>query len=179
MYLRYICYPVTVLGPGKRLGIWMSGCDKRCPGCMSEDLRERRDSDLISIDVVKELIRENASGIDGVTISGGEPFDQPEDLYELVEFLTDEVTKDILVYTGYSFEELDSSPDTRRVLSIIATLIEGEYVQSEDDGKGIRGSRNQRVIKNRPFPGFDYEGCARERQLFVFGKDTFAAGLRG
>lgn len=33
MYVAGILYPVEVLGPGKRIGIWFSGCLSKCKGC--------------------------------------------------------------------------------------------------------------------------------------------------
>ena len=74
MFVRHICFPITTLGPGKRLGIWVSGCSKACVGCMSEELKNREESDRISLESLQRMITGYAGRIEGVTISGGEPF---------------------------------------------------------------------------------------------------------
>lgn len=178
MYIRHLCYPVKVLGPGRRLGIWFSGCRKHCPGCMSADLKERRASDWIDLSLLKEMILPRASEIDGVTISGGEPFDQMEALTELVEFLAHEVTADILVYSGYLYSEIKSMNGAERALSGISTLIDGEYRSELDDGTGLRGSSNQKVVFLKEAARYDYEHARRNRQVFSFEDDALAIGLR-
>lgn len=179
MYVRYVCYPVEVLGPGKRLGIWLSGCLKNCPGCMSAELKSRRESDWISLDLLEDMILPRAADIEGVTISGGEPFDQVEELCGLVKFLGREVTSDILVYSGYLYSELLDMRGAPEVLSHISVLIDGEYRQEMDNGIGLRGSTNQSVITLGEGVEYDYAAASRRRQLFSFGYETIAVGLRG
>lgn len=141
MYLSRILYPVEVLGPGRRVGIWMSGCARRCPGCSNPELREQRPDQRTDIDTVMELIRliEREHEIDGFTVTGGEPFFQPEALRNLLPRL-EEISPDILVYTGSLREELP--PD---ILRHIAVLIDGEYLEERNRGEALRGSDNQRI----------------------------------
>ena len=78
--LSRIHYPVRTLGPGARIGVWFQGCAIRCPGCVSMDTWAVGQH-VTTLDEVKEgLLPFLAS--DGVTISGGEPFDQPEALLD-------------------------------------------------------------------------------------------------
>ncbi len=186
MYLRYLCFPINVLGPGKRIGLWLTGCSKNCPGCMSVELRQRREDDEVSLVLVEQAIERCArKGASGITISGGEPFDQAEELALLVEWCEANITRDILVYTGYTQDELVGIRGARDVLAHIATLIDGPYVAELDDGIGARGSANQRVIDlcdlqdQRSCQNYDYEGVARERQAFHYGDHLFIAGLDG
>lgn len=178
MFVHHICFPVTTLGPGKRLGIWVSGCSKACVGCMSEELKDREESDRISLESLQRMIAGYAGRIEGVTISGGEPFDQVEELAMLVAFLSKYVSEDILLYTGYTFEELQGMSGAERVLKHVATLIDGAYVESLDDGEGLRGSRNQKVVRIDGRCDFDYLHAMRAQQLFVFGDSVLAVGLR-
>ena len=102
--------------------------------------------------------------VDGVTISGGEPFDQPQQLNRLVTLLHAELTEDILVYTGYTLEQLQlrNCPDTNGVLDKIAVLIDGAYVEELDDGVGLRGSSNQKIHAFRQPERYAYmEHCKR------------------
>ena len=78
-------WPVTVLGPGRRIGLWVQGCTIRCRGCVSQDTWPRDPAKAIA---VRELLawcrRVAPRGPDGVTISGGEPFEQPAALRALL-----------------------------------------------------------------------------------------------
>ena len=78
--------------------------------------------------------------MDGFTITGGDPFYQPDALRELLPLL-ETISPDILVYTGYLREELPED-----ILQHIAVLIDGRYVQENNRGEVLRGSDNQRII---------------------------------
>lgn len=175
--VRYVCYPVTTLGPGERLGIWVSGCSRSCPGCMSPELRESVATDEVPVDELLGAVRSRRDRYDGVTISGGEPFDQAAELAELVRGLR-ELTDHVLVYTGYRREELEADASRAAALEGVDVLIDGPYERGLDDGRGIRGSANQRVWRLSANAGdFDYEGAERATQSFVFDDVVFMAGL--
>ena len=103
-------FPVTTLGPGRRIGVWFQGCSIRCEGCISVDTwRENVGTTSVS-DVIAKL--ESWLGIsEGVTITGGEPFDQPTALIELLRLLRHRGFGNILVYTGYSLAEVQGTLD--------------------------------------------------------------------
>lgn len=176
MRIRYVCYPVKTLGPGDRLGIWVAGCSRRCPGCMSPELRDARPSDEVAVSELLASVRARRERYDGVTISGGEPFDQPEELAELVGGLRGSCDH-VLVYTGYLLEELCTDPRRAAALEGIDVLVDGPYERALDDGRGIRGSSNQCVWRLGGDDGFDYEGVERRAQTFVFGDTVIIAGL--
>src|SRR5215218_593389 len=78
-------WPVTVLGPGRRIGLWMQGCSIHCPGCVSQDTWPADPATAITVDALVDWCRTTTgSALDGVTISGGEPFDQPDALLRLL-----------------------------------------------------------------------------------------------
>lgn len=176
MRVRYVCYPIRALGPGERLGIWVSGCARRCPGCMSPELQTSLPTDEIPVEDLLGAVRSRRERYDGVTVSGGEPFDQPEELAALLAGLRD-VVDHVLVYTGYRVEELRADPVRSAALELVDVLIDGAYERELDDGRGLRGSSNQRVIRLTP-DDFDYEGAERVTQSFVFGDSVLLAGLR-
>lgn len=141
MYIARILYPVEVLGPGKRIGIWFCGCPRRCKGCSNPELWEFQERYKVDFSVVKKLIQQicEQNPVDGFTLTGGDPIYQYEDFRRLVDFLS-AIDEDILVYTGYKKEELQD-----KSLDKIAVLIDGEYIEERNNGCVLRGSDNQQI----------------------------------
>ena len=135
---------VHVLGPGTRYGLWVQGCNKNCAGCIAKDAHDMQQGTKINMDALAlEIAFSNAEGI---TISGGEPFLQAEELATLLEKIKKKRNMGVIVYTGYTYEELLQKPDAKNLLSKIDLLIDGPYIKELDDGKSLRGSANQRVL---------------------------------
>lgn len=149
--LHRVYYPVTTLGPGRRLGIWVQGCKKKCPGCLSPEMQPCV-GPLLTVESIVQNIPADIRP-DGLTISGGEPFDQPAGVAELIRWFTDRYTSDVLVYTGYTLAELKArqDPATDAILMGLAALVDGPYCKDLDLGKGLMGSENQQVYVYR-FP---------------------------
>lgn len=147
-------YPVTALGPGRRLGVWVQGCALACPGCLSRDTWDPAAGRPVP---VAELLRAwraaVADGADGLTVSGGEPLDQAEGVAELLAGARAVRAPagrdiDILLYTGYELSELD---DARlRVVDLADAVITGRYVAGAPTGLIWRGSANQRLLPRTP-----------------------------
>ena len=99
--------PVHTLGPGRRVGLWTQGCRKKCPECTAPELQIFRKELEIPEEILARMIMDAArrNGCSGLTISGGDPFEQPESLLKLLKLLR-ETFEDILVYTGYTMEEI-------------------------------------------------------------------------
>lgn len=149
MNIARILYPIRTLGPGDRVGIWVCGCDRGCIGCSNPELWRHRDEYEISVSDVMSLIRSIASNrpIDGFTISGGEPFQQAEELCLLIQGLLP-ISDDILIYSGYTMKELTSQnvSAVQQILKSIAVLVDGPYREELNTGVPMRGSSNQSVI---------------------------------
>lgn len=141
MYIARILYPVEVLGPGKRIGIWFCGCSHGCKGCSNPELWHRQEKYKISIDSVLELVHQisNTNSVDGFTITGGDPMEQSEELSLLLGKLK-LISDDILVYTGFEIKEL-----SEKQLKNISVLIDGKYVEELNDNSLLSGSSNQRI----------------------------------
>ena len=141
MFVARILYPVEVLGPGKRVGIWFCGCGHRCPGCCNPELWEFQDRYRTTPETVYAMVRglSETHPIDGFTISGGDPMYQPADLRKLTALLKT-ISDDILVYTGYQKEDLPTE-----ALENISVLIDGKYIEHLNDNSLLRGSSNQRI----------------------------------
>ena len=146
MKIARIFYPVRTLGPGRRLGIWVQGCERACPGCANPELWDPEGVEEVGPDfleaAVKRLAQQGAPSIEGVTVTGGEPFLDPEGLEEMMDFLCT-VTSDILLYTGFLRQELAAYEE--RILRRAAVVIDGPYLQERNCGHPLKGSKNQRI----------------------------------
>ena len=136
-------------GPGIRLALFFQGCSHRCPGCHNPETHDPAGG--TEIDSVELLSRiKEAQGIDGVTFSGGEPFEQAVPLAGLAEEIR-RLGWSLVLYSGYTFEALlqksESDLHVRRLLEAGTLLVDGPYIRKERDlTLPYRGSRNQRLI---------------------------------
>ena len=133
-----------VLGPGLRYIIWTQGCPFRCDGCVTPSSRPRTHDKLVRIDELADDILCRPY-IEGITISGGEPFIQAgvlADFLDIVQGKRPELT--VITYTGFLLETL-MGKDEKRLLNHVDLLIDGPYVRKLNDNKGIRGASNQRL----------------------------------
>ena len=180
MYIARILYPVRVLGPGERIGIWFAGCPRRCPGCSNPELWEQPEKWKTDARTVMRMVRAitDRRQADGFTLTGGDPFDQPEALRELLPELNG-ISRDILVYTGYEYEEIrDAHAD---ILRQIAVLIDGKYIEAENRGSLLRGSDNQKILVLNPDYRERYGRYLREEksriQNFSTGDGIISVGI--
>lgn len=142
--LARVHYPVTVLGPGRRVGVWFQGCTIGCAGCMSRDTWDAAAGERIAVgDLCDLMLAARADeGLDGVTISGGEPFQQPEALLALcAELRLRWPVADVLVYSGYSFRRLQERHAD--VLNLVDAVIAEPFVAGRPTERPWRGSGNQ------------------------------------
>ena len=108
-------YPVTTLGPGRRIGLWLQGCGLACPGCIAQDIWTFTADQALPLPVLLAWCQEVAQhGLDGITISGGEPFAQPEALLALLQALHDwrdnaGLNFDLLGYSGLSWRRCNAT----------------------------------------------------------------------
>ena len=146
MYRLY--HNSVVDGPGRRSVVQVSGCSIRCQGCFVPQTHERENGMLTPIHSIVDEIVDKRDVHDGVTILGGEPFDQPCPVAELVSRLKRHGLH-ITIYSGYTLEALigRKDPNIDFVLTHIDLLIDGPFLTllAHDAGE-YRGSRNQKLI---------------------------------
>lgn len=133
------------LGPGLRYVIWVQGCPFHCPHCETPEGRSFEPNTLIDVNALANDIISHQE-IEGITISGGEPFEQADELATLLKKVHEarpELT--VISYTGYLYEQL-TSVNAKALLAELDLLIDGQYVHELNDNKGIRGSSNQRLL---------------------------------
>ncbi len=133
-----------VLGPHTRYCLWVSGCNRNCKGCISPESHDMYSGRKYNVrSLAWEII---LSKVEGITISGGEPFLQAEALCELINIVKKHRDIGVIIYTGYLYQELSELPFGKQLTELCDIIIDGPYVQELDDGKSLRGSSNQRVI---------------------------------
>jgi anaerobic ribonucleoside-triphosphate reductase activating protein len=148
-------------GPGERFAIWIQGCHYHCPGCSNPEMLKVLDadagdfvypstpgwiatSDLIGI--IKEEMEKKP--LDGVTITGGEAFDQSDALFHFLSLLR-ELDLGIIVFTGHTKEELMGKPEGKRFfrpMHLMDILVDGAYERMSPMDGSLRVSLNQRMI---------------------------------
>lgn len=172
-------YPVKALGPGNRVGIWMNGCNRGCAGCISPELQIYDTSKEVSVNELMQMIQRIQAPIDGFTISGGEPFLNPEALNAMMQSLVS-ICDDILIFTGYTIEELriQKNEAINSVLNTCAALIDGPYIKELNDNKGLRGSSNQRCLIFKYHDRYKgIETSDRTLQNIMYGKNVLTIGI--
>ncbi len=136
-------------GPGIRLVVYTQGCKHNCVGCHNPETHTFKGGQLVSIDEILDSIKENPL-IDGVTFSGGEPFEQAEKIAILGEKIK-KLGLNVVTYTGYTYEEIidkvDIKPGWNKLLYITDILIDGKFdIDKKSMQLKFRGSSNQRII---------------------------------
>ncbi len=137
-------------GTGLRYSIYLSGCRHACSGCHNPESWDANKGLEFTEDLLNEIIEEIKANplLDGITISGGDPFFNPDDLYLLVKKLKESTGQNIWCYTGYTIEYIRRFANMSRVLDYIDVLVDGPYIEHlRDPSLSFRGSSNQRIIK--------------------------------
>ena len=125
-------------GPGLRYGVFVQGCTHGCPGCHNPESQPAEGGTIVAIADIVARIRSNGL-IQGITLSGGEPFEQPAACAELAGRLKAE-GYDVWAYSGYLYEDLLARAQGD-------VLVDGPYVESLGSYTlKWRGSSNQRII---------------------------------
>jgi anaerobic ribonucleoside-triphosphate reductase activating protein len=148
--LSRVHYPVMVLGPGRRIGIWVQGCGIGCRDCVAKDTWDAATGRTEAIEALLAWCRRIAAdGLDGVTITGGEPFEQPLSLAKLLQALrewrsSENLAFDLLCYSGFPLARLKARHAD--ILTLLDAVIPEPFVHNRDLGATWQGSDNQPLI---------------------------------
>ena len=175
-----IHFPVTTLGPGRRLGVWFQGCSIRCPGCVSVDTWDAGIGQ-VGLDQLLTTVALHADKADGLTVSGGEPFDQPDALAGLLREWRGLSERSALVFTGR--EMTDIAPWLERNPGLVDAVMTGPFRSDLPQTLALRGSDNQRLHTLTP-PGaeisaFDRPADGSDRRLDVMFDEDGDAWMAG
>ncbi|SHJ59067.1 anaerobic ribonucleoside-triphosphate reductase activating protein [Thermoclostridium caenicola] len=136
-------------GPGIRMVVFAQGCRHKCPGCHNPETHSFDGGTLVTVDAIIEQAKRNPL-LDGITFSGGEPFEQAE-AFAVLAREAKKLNLDIMTYTGYTYEYLVENAVKHRgwhdLLEESDILVDGRF---EMDKRNLllrfRGSENQRII---------------------------------
>lgn len=147
-------------GPGMRYVLFVQGCPHHCDGCHNKHTWSFEENRLMTIDEVFNDIKEQLPLIQGVTFSGGEPFDQPYPLYVLAKRIKEELKINVMSYTGYTYDEIKGcsmfrdcdSTYKNNLLDVLDILVDGKFEKDNTkDAPKWAGSANQKIyFFNRP-----------------------------
>ena len=133
-------------GPGRRFALWVQGCSLRCPGCCNPEMfSAERGEALDAADVAQRVLA--TPGIEGLSVLGGEPFEQPRAVAEVCRAVR-AAGRGVMVYSGYTLEELRAmrSPDVDALLAEVDLLVDGRFEQQNPERRRRwLGSANQRL----------------------------------
>ncbi|WP_036728506.1 anaerobic ribonucleoside-triphosphate reductase activating protein [Peptoniphilus mikwangii] len=135
-------------GPGIRTTFFVTGCTHNCPDCFNKKYQDfsfgnvwtEKETQIV-IDYLKN------ESVSGLTILGGEPFQNTKDLIPIVKKIKANSEKSIWIYSGYTYEQLISDKLKKELLSLCDVLIDGLFIKElKDLNLHFRGSSNQRII---------------------------------
>lgn len=137
----------NVLGPGRRAIIWVQGCPRRCPGCITPHM-QRFDIErefITAADLAQRVLVQMP--LEGVTFVGGEPFSHALQLSQLVNIIRQSVNLSVVTYSGHTLAQIEAAQkeEWQALLAVTDLLIDGEYIEEQACDLIWRGSANQQL----------------------------------
>lgn len=149
MNILYTYSETIVDGEGIRYSIYFAGCPHNCKGCHNPSGRDPKAGKPLTDEMLTQIISEinNNPLLDGITLSGVDPFYDPKGILPVIKRLKAETGLSIWCYTGYLYEDLKLRPDSCAVLDYIDVLVDGPFIESKYlPTLSFKGSTNQRIL---------------------------------
>ena len=128
-----------VNGEGIRYVVFVQGCAHHCPGCHNPDTWDFNGGSLVPVELIAEDFK-HRKHLDGITLSGGDPFYQQEACVELLKLLPG---VNVWIYTGFEYEEIRDT----ELANMADALVVGPYMEDLKCEGELYGSSNQRIVK--------------------------------
>ena len=126
-------------GDGARFVVFTQGCKHHCPGCQNPETWDESGGREVSVSHIAAEYTKHPL-VDGITLSGGDPFYQQDECMKLLDLLGD---VNVWIYTGFAYEEVKDTPLAQRA----NVIVDGPYIEHlRTEGK-MYGSSNQRIIR--------------------------------
>lgn len=162
MNIAHIETQSFIYGPGCRFVIWVQGCSIHCKGCWNKEMWSFKPKITASVTDLMQMILSHQTVIEGVTILGGEPFDQYQEILELAEKIQS-IDLSVMLFTGYEMPEIELNRQ-KKILHFTDILVSGRY---EQDKRSLNhqwiGSTNQTIS----FLTKRYENYCLDNQNYV------------
>lgn len=136
-------------GPGRRAVLWLQGCSLGCPGCFNPGTHSAAPRTMLE---VTELLRKvlalsrGPAPVEGITVSGGEPFEQPAGLLSFLTGLDQAAPHlSVVLFSGLTRKQIAGLPTGPDTLALVDILVDGPYDPTRRLARGLRGSTNQRI----------------------------------
>ena len=167
-----------LLGPFERFVIWTYGCCFDCDGCLADNAKEGAHE---CVDIHELSQRIAGSTCEGITVSGGEPMLQAKQLLELIGEVKKQRDIGVILYSGFTLEEIKGDVSKSPLLAEIDILIDGRYVKELDDGRAYVGSSNQIIHYLSPrYAGIGeayYSSGSRRAEIKLTAKQAVLIGV--
>lgn len=174
-----IATSVSSLGPGRRVGLWVQGCTIGCAGCASTDTWDATAGVASTVTELAGQLGHLLDDADGLTITGGEPFQQGDALAQLVGILRSGGAldhRDLLIFTGYAATAARRRSPT--LWEQADALVAGPYRQARPNGGWLRASDNQELVLRTPLAEQRYSTVPSAGiDVALSGSDMVMAGL--
>ena len=135
-------------GPGIRTSIFVTGCTHNCPNCFNQEYQDFAFGEVWTdreTDEVIEYLKDDA--VAGLTLLGGEPFQNSIDLTTILKDIKKSIDKTIWAYSGYTYEQIIENENRKNLLLECDVLVDGLYIEELKDLRlKFKGSSNQRII---------------------------------
>lgn len=139
-----------VNGDGARYVVFTQGCIHHCPGCQNPDTWDLNGGTTLPVaEIASDFLKRPL--LDGITLSGGDPFLQQEACMELLDLLPG---VNVWVYTGFEYEDIYDTPLAKRA----DVLVVGPFVKSLRCEGEMYGSSNQRIIRRGDIDAYSRQG---------------------
>lgn len=159
LYIHRYVHKSSVNGPGLRAVVWTQGCQLNCPGCFNPETHDaERNGTWHDPTELGHLLGQQE--VSGITISGGEPLDQPEMVSKLVQAFREVNEGTALLFTGYHLPAIKRSPAKSEALLQFDAAIAGPYIA---DPNGIWKNKQLILLTNR----ISTEDLAPQRKIEI------------
>ncbi len=132
-------------GPGTRFVVWFQGCTLGCPRCFNPQTHAASPATLMTAETPADRIADIKAHVEGISLTGGEPLQQAPGVYELLRLVRERTGLSVVLFSGYSMDEISAIPEGPGILSRVDVLIAGRYVEHHHCREGMLGSSNQTV----------------------------------
>lgn len=178
-----VLHPVTVLGPGRRLGVWVQGCTLGCSGCASSDTWDPAGGQQHTVvDLAAKFADQiRRDQLDGLSLTGGEPLQQASACTSLLDELATQLgtEPDVVLFTGYPL--VTARRRAAALLDRCSVIVTGRYAAANPGTDPLVATANQQLTFRNEADRESYQAWAdgrpRRLQVAVDDRDVFLVGI--